>query len=439
MAAMSAQIDHHLGTPLSPNSCESALLLGSGELGREIAIALMRLGVRVCAADSYPGAPAAQVAHEAKVIDMTDADALEALISAVKPDIIIPEVEAIATQELTKAARHGVQVVPSSRIAAICMNRELLRLLAHEELGLPTTDYRFAGSLEELRQAANRVGYPCVVKPIMSSSGRGQSIVNGQDGIQAAWFEAQEGRRSVGASKSGGSQTGASILVIVESLAPLDYELTVLTVSSSAGVATCQPIGQRQDGGDYQESWQPAAIPSSVLDTARDMAKRAVQGLVELAQANDELGWGVFGVELFVLADGRVLFNEVSPRPHDTGMVTMISQRIDEFTLHARAILGAPITPEHLNLAIPDGSVAASHAVVVHGDGEVNFDGLFEALGAPDTDLRIFDKPSVHGARRMAVTLAIGNSVEDARMRAAQVATNLDIDVKTAQISPWAQ
>ena len=402
MATMSSDhIDHRLGTPLSTRQSVRALLLGSGELGREIAIALMRLGVWVCAADSYQGAPAAQVAHESDVLDMADPAALDALIERVRPNIIIPEVEAIATSELEHASQRGIQVVPSSGIAAICMNRELLRVLASN---------------------ASTVGYPCVVKPIMSSSGHGQSIVRNESGIDAAWHEAQVGRRAAGA--------GGVSRVIVEALAPLDYELTVLTVSSSAGVATCPPIGQRQDHGDYRESWQPAAGDCQVLETARDLARNAVRGLVEQARTNGELGWGVFGVELFVLTDGTVLFNEVSPRPHDTGMVTMISQRIDEFTLHARAILGLPITQEHLNLTMAPGQVAASHAVVVEGEGEVTFAALPQALAHVNTDLRIFDKPSVHGHRRMAVALAVGDGVEDARSRAAKVVEDLAVDVQ---------
>ena len=421
----SADTDHNLGTPLSANHSVRVLLLGSGELGREIAIALIRLGAWVCAADSYQGAPAAQVAHRAEVLNMADPAALDALIAKVKPDIIIPEVEAIATSELEHAAGQGIQVVPSSGIAKICMNRELLRVLAHEQLGLPTTQYRFAGSSDELRSGALEVGYPCVVKPIMSSSGHGQSMVRDESQIDAAWHEAQVGRRAAG--------SGGVSRVIVESLAPLDYELTVLTVSSSAGVATCQPIGQRQDHGDYRESWQPAAVEPKVLETARDVARRAVQGLVEHARNHGELGWGVFGVELFVLKDGTVLFNEVSPRPHDTGMVTMISQRIDEFTLHARAILGLPVTQEHLGLAIPAGRVGASHAVVVEGEGEVTFSELAKALEPADTELRIFNKPSVHGHRRMAVSLAIGDTVAEARAAAAKVADDLTIAVLPLQ------
>ena len=420
-------INRPLGTPLGKQSTR-VLFLGSGELGKEVTIELMRLGAWVCAADSYAGAPAQQVAHEARVLDMADPQQLKALFDDIKPDIIVPEVEAIATQVLAQAAANGAQVVPSAEIAAICMDRERLRVLAHEELGLPTTPYRFAGTLEELRAGANEVGYPCVVKPIMSSSGHGQSIVRTPDAIDAAWTEAQEGRRA--------HDEGDISRVIVEALAPLERELTVLTVSSSAGIVTCTPIGQRQESGDYRESWQthePAdqVDPGRADETARaqHIAKTAVEGLVAKARQSGETGWGVFGVELFVLTDGSILFNEVSPRPHDTGMVTMISQRLSEFALHARAILGLPVTPEHVALAIPEGTTAASHAIVVEGDGQATFGNTAQALVEPGTDLRIFAKPEVHGHRRMAVALAIGADESDARAKAAHVADSLDIRV----------
>jgi len=420
-------INRPLGTPLGKQPTR-VLFLGSGELGKEVTIELMRLGAWVCAADSYAGAPAQQVAHEARVLDMADPQQLKALFDDIKPDIIVPEVEAIATQVLAQAATNGAQVVPSAEIAAICMDRERLRVLAHEELGLPTTPYRFAGTLEELRAGANEVGYPCVVKPIMSSSGHGQSIVRTPDAIDAAWTEAQEGRRA--------HDEGDISRVIVEALAPLERELTVLTVSSSAGIVTCTPIGQRQESGDYRESWQthePAnqVDPGRADETARaqHIAKTAVEGLVAKARQSGETGWGVFGVELFVLTDGSILFNEVSPRPHDTGMVTMISQRLSEFALHARAILGLPVTPEHVALAIPEGTTAASHAIVVEGDGQATFGNTAQALVEPGTDLRIFAKPEVHGHRRMAVALAIGADESDARAKAAHVADSLDIRV----------
>ncbi|NMM98722.1 formate-dependent phosphoribosylglycinamide formyltransferase [Bifidobacterium olomucense] len=410
-----------LGTPLGKHPTR-VLFLGSGELGKEVTIELMRLGAWVCAADSYDGAPAQQAAHEYRVLDMANATELQALFDEVKPDIIVPEVEAIATDVLAGAAAAGAQVVPSAEIAAICMDRERLRVLAHEELGLPTTPYRFAGSLEELREGAATVGYPCVVKPVMSSSGHGQSVVRSADAIDAAWTEAQEGRRA--------ADEGDVSRVIVEALAPLDRELTVLTVSSSAGIVTCAPIGQRQESGDYRESWQPAAEPAGESERAQEIARTAVEGLVARAHKAGETGWGVFGVELFVLTDGSILFNEVSPRPHDTGMVTMASQRLSEFALHARAILGLPITAEHVALNLTDGTTAASHAIVVAGDGEAEFTNVAEALAEPGTDLRIFAKPEVHGHRRMAVALAIGTSEADARAKAGRVADTLKIDVR---------
>ena len=413
-------IDRPLGTPLGSHPTR-VLFLGSGELGKEVAIELMRLGAWVCAADSYAGAPAQQVAHEARVLDMADPAQLRALFAEVRPDIIVPEVEAIATGELAAAAASGAQVVPSAGIAAICMDRERLRVLAHETLGLPTTPYRFAGSLAELEAGAEAVGYPCVVKPVMSSSGHGQSVVRSADAIGAAWHEAQVGRRAAG--------EGGVSRVIVEALAPLDYELTMLTVSSSAGIVTCAPIGQRQESGDYRESWQPAACPAGVLDEAHRIARAAVEGLVAEARRAGETGWGVFGVELFVLRDGAVLFNEVSPRPHDTGMVTMASQRLSEFALHARAILGMPVTEGHVALALPAGQVAASHAIVVEGEGQAVFTHVGEALADPAGDLRIFAKPAVHGHRRMGVALATGGSADEARAKAAAVAGALVIDV----------
>ena len=402
--------NHALGTPLGKHPTR-VLFLGSGELGKEVTIELMRLGAWVCAADSYEGAPAQQVAHEYRVLDMANAEQLRTLFDEIQPDIIVPEVEAIATSELAAAAERGAQVVPSAEIASICMDRERLRVLAHEELGLPTTPYRFAGSLEELRAGAEMVGYPCVVKPIMSSSGHGQSVVRSADAIDAAWVEAQEGRRA--------HDEGDVSRVIVEALAPLDYELTVLTVSSSAGIVTCAPIGQRQESGDYRESWQPASFTQDVLAQAQRIARTAVEGLVAKAKASGEKGWGVFGV----------LFNEVSPRPHDTGMVTMASQRLSEFALHAHAILGLPITQEHVALSIPDGAVAASHAIVIQGDGEAEFRNVANALSQPGTDLRIFAKPEVHGHRRMAVALAIGTDEADARAKAENVSESLEIDI----------
>lgn len=409
-----------LGTSI-PGRSTRVLMLGSGELGKEVALELMRLGVIVHAADSYSGAPAGQIAHVAHVLNMADTTELNALIDKVQPDIIVPEVEAIATSELAAAAQRGIQVVPCAQIAAICMDRERLRVLAHETLGLPTTPYRFAGSFDQLRQGADEVGYPCVVKPVMSSSGHGQSVVRSADELEQAWTEAQQGRRAANGSVS---------RVIVEHLVDLDYELTILTVSSSAGVVTCAPIGHRQEHGDYRESWQPARVGEEQLRESQRIAKRAVEGLIEHASLPGEKGWGVFGVEVFVLTDGTVLFNEVAPRPHDTGMVTLISQRLSEFALHARAILGAPLTPAHVALSIADGQVAASHAIVLEGQGAAAFSALEVALEDPDSDVRIFGKPEVKGHRRMAVTLAISDSEQHAREKAIHIANRLEADVR---------
>ena len=412
-----------IGTPLSAHATR-VMLLGSGELGKEVLIALQRLGVETIAVDRYDNAPGQQVAHHARTIAMSDAAQLRAQIEAERPDLVVPEIEAIATPELERLEAEGVvRVIPTARAARLTMDREGIRRLAAETLGLPTSPYRFCDSLEELQAAIDAgIGYPCVVKPVMSSSGHGQSVVRSADAIDAAWTEAQEGRRA--------ADEGDVSRVIVEALAPLERELTVLTVSSSAGIVTCAPIGQRQESGDYRESWQPATEPDGEAERARDIARTAVEGLVAKAQAAGETGWGVFGVELFVLTDGSILFNEVSPRPHDTGMVTMASQRLSEFALHARAILGLPITPEHVALTIPAGSVAASHAIVVAGDGEVEFTDVAAALAEPGTDLRIFAKPEVHGHRRMAVALAVGESEADARAKAGLVADALTITVE---------
>lgn len=416
----SSSVNYPLGNPAA-NHQTRVLLLGSGELGREIAIELTRLGAFVIAADSYEHAPAMQIAQESHVLDMTDPAALSNLIAEVRPSIIIPEIEAIATPELAKAASNGIQVVPSSRIAAICMDREALRTLMHETLGLPTTPYRFAGSFDEFKAGAQAVGYPCVVKPVMSSSGHGQSVLHSTNDLEPAWQEAQTGRRDA---KDGGISR-----VIVEAFAPLDYELTMLTVSSSASIVVCSPIGQRQEDGDYRESWQPAQVDPNTLEQAQDIARKAVSGLAGIAHKDGERGWGVFGVELFVLKNGEVLFNEVSPRPHDTGMVTMISQHLSEFALHARAVLGVPVTEESVALSLKNGEVAASHAIVVAGNGQATFSNVPEALSQPGTDLRIFGKPAVNGHRRMAVTLATGQDEVEARDKASGVEQMLDVAI----------
>lgn len=409
---------HQLGAPYS--NPVRVLLLGSGELGKEIALELMRLGAWVCAADSYEHAPAHHVAHESRVLNMADPHALNALIVEIQPHIIVPEVEAIATSELSAAAQHGIQVVPSCKAAQICMDREALRRLAAEDLGLPTSPYRCAGSFEEFKEAVDAIGFPCVVKPVMSSSGHGQAVMRSQDDVEQAWHTAQTGGRV--------SIEGQASRVVVEGFVNIVEELTILTISSSAGIVTCPPIGQRQDHGDYRESWQPAQVGDSVRDTAARYARTIVQGMTNAAQAQGERGWGVYGVELFVLDNGSVLFNEVSPRPHDTGMVTMLSQHFSEFALHARAVLGIPVTTDTVALRNAE-TVVASHAVVVEGEGEVTFSHVAEALALPHTDLRIFGKPVVHGERRMAVTLAAGNTAQEARDTAEQVAQCLQVTI----------
>ena len=388
-----------LGTPLGKHPTR-VLFLGSGELGKEVTIELMRLGAWVCAADSYAGAPAQQVAHEYRVLDMANADQLRALFDEIQPDIIVPEVEAIATSELAAAAARGAQVVPSAEIAAICMDRERLRVLAHEELGLPTTPYRFAGSLEELREGAQIVGYPCVVKPIMSSSGHGQSVVRSEEDIDCGWRNAQRGGRA-GAGK-----------VIVEGFVKFDYEITLLTVRHCGGTSFLEPIGHYQQDGDYRESSQP--MTAAVRKQAEEIARRITDALG---------GRGLFGVELFVQGD-RVIFSEVSPRPHDTGMVTMISQDLSEFALHVRAILGLPVP----NIAFHGPS--ASRAVVVEGDSNrMEFANLENVLSEPDTQMRIFGKSEIDGRRRMAVLLARGKTVEEAREKTARAYAKLQINV----------
>lgn len=411
------------GTPYGEHAVR-VLLLGSGELGKEITLELMRLGAWICAADSYEHAPAHQVAHEARVLNMADPDQLNALIAEIQPNIIIPEVEAIATDQLAAAAQSGIQVVPSCQAAQICMDREALRRLAAETLGLPTSPYRFAGSFEEFQAGVQAVGFPCVVKPVMSSSGHGQAVMRSEADIEQAWHTAQTGGRV--------AQEGHTSRVVIEGFVNIVEELTILTISSSAGIVACAPIGQRQDHGDYRESWQPAQINQAVRDQAADFARQIVQGLTDVARAHGERGWGVYGVELFVLDDGSVLFNEVSPRPHDTGMVTMISQHFSEFALHARAVLGIPVTEASVALRNSE-LIGVSHAMVIEGEGEATFSNLPQALATDYTDIRIFSKPQVHGHRRMAVVLAADTTVERARAKADAFAQELEVTVTPAQ------
>ncbi len=382
-----------IGTPLSPTATK-IMLLGSGELGKEVAIELQRLGCEVIAVDRYANAPAMQVAHHRHVIDMLDEQALRGIIDLDRPDLIVPEIEAIATEVLIALEREGQHVVPTARAVHLTMNREGIRRLAAEELELPTSPYRFAETREAFERAVAEIGLPCVVKPVMSSSGKGQSLVHSLGEVGAAWDYAQSGGRA------GGGR------VIVEGFIDFDYEITLLTVRHAGGVSFCEPIGHRQEDGDYRESWQPQAMS----ELARLEAER-VAGAVTGALG----GHGVFGVELFVKGD-QVWFSEVSPRPHDTGMVTLISQSLSQFALHVRAILGLPI-PKIRQLG-----PSASAALLVEGESDrVSFERIDQALAEADTELRLFGKPTVKGKRRMGVALARADSVEQAVQRACQV------------------
>ena len=392
-------ISHTLGTPLSP-SATKVMLLGSGELGKEVIIALQRLGVEVIAVDRYPNAPGHQVAHRAHVIDMTDGAALEALITQERPDLVVPEIEAIATDKLAELEAAGrITCIPTARAAQLTMNREGIRRLAAEELGLATSPYRFASSLAELEQACAAVGFPCVVKPVMSSSGKGQSKLDTPGDVQAAWDHAAAGGR-VDAGR-----------VIAEGFIDFDYEITLLTVRSVGAdgqveTSFCDPIGHKQVQGDYVESWQPHPMQPLALQRSREIAARVTANLG---------GLGVFGVELFVKGD-MVWFSEVSPRPHDTGMVTMASQVQSEFELHAKAILGLPV-----NTALR----APGASAVIYGQLEeagIAFEGVAEALRVPGVDLRLFGKPESFARRRMGVALATADDTGTARERALEAA-----------------
>lgn len=390
-----------IGTVFSPIGTK-ALLCGSGELGKEVAIELQRFGIEVVALDRYPNAPAMQVAHRSYVVSMLDGARLREIIERERPDYIIPEIEAIATDVLVDLEKEGYRIVPTARAAQLTMNREGIRRLAAEQLGLPTSEYRFAVTRDEFGQAIQEVGFPCVVKPIMSSSGHGQSVVRSQEDVDKAWRTTQEGGRA-GAGK-----------VIVEGFVNFDYEITLLTVRHCGGTSFLEPIGHYQKDGDYRESWQPQPMSPSVRKQAEDIARKITDALG---------GYGIFGVELFVQGD-RVIFSEVSPRPHDTGMVTMISQDLSEFALHVRAILGLPIP----NIAFHGPS--ASRAVVVEGDtNRVELANLEEVLSEPDTQIRIFGKSEIGGHRRMAVLLARGSSVEEARAKTARSYAKLKINL----------
>ena len=387
-----------IGTPLSPHATR-VLLLGSGELGKEVAIELQRFGVEVIAADRYADAPAMQVAHRSHVLDMLDGEAVRALIACECPHIVVPEIEAICTPVLEALEAEGVtRVIPTARAARLTMDREGIRRLAAETLGLPTSAYHFVDTEADYRDAVRAVGLPCVIKPVMSSSGHGQSCVRTASDIDAAWAYAQTGGRS-GAGR-----------VIVEGFVDFDYEITLLTVRHAAGTSFCEPIGHRQEDGDYRESWQPQPMSALALQRAQDIAR---------AVANNLGGWGVFGMEFFIKGD-MVWFSEVSPRPHDTGLVTLASQDLSEFALHARAILGLPIP------VIRQLGPSASCAVLAHGQGVPQFGNVAAALQQPDSQLRLFGKPRVAGHRRVAVTLARGDSIEVARSSACAAAAQLD-------------
>ncbi|BCT91290.1 phosphoribosylglycinamide formyltransferase 2 [Lysobacter helvus] len=397
-----------LGTPLSP-SATRVLLLGSGELGKEVALELQRFGVEVIAADRYANAPAMQVSHRAHVLDMLDGAAIRALIEKEQPHIVVPEIEAIHTatlveieREAANGARGGLRVIPTARAARLTMDREGIRRLAAETLGLPTSPYRFVDTFEDYADAVRAVGLPCVVKPVMSSSGKGQSTLRSDADIRPAWDYAQTGGRA-GAGR-----------VIVEGFIDFEYEITLLTVRHAAGTAFCEPIGHLQRDGDYRESWQPQAMSQRALERAQDIAR---------AVTDDLGGWGVFGVELFVRGD-EVWFSEVSPRPHDTGLVTLASQDLSQFALHARAILGLPIP------AIRQLGPTASCAMLAVGHGVPVFDGVENALKQADTALRLFGKPRVEGHRRVGVTLARGTDIEDARSRARDAAAAITISLE---------
>jgi len=364
-----------------------AMLLGSGELGKEVVIELKRLGVEVIAVDKYANAPAMQVADRSYVISMLDADALEKIILEEKPDYIVPEVEAIATQKLVELEEKGFNVVPTAKAVNFTMNREGIRTLAAETLGMKTSPYAFAANKQEFLEAIEKIGMPCVVEPVMSSSGHGQSVVKTANDIDYAWDYSQSGGRA-GSGK-----------VIVEGFVDFDYEITLLTVRHSGGTSFCAPIGHKQVDGDYRTSWQPHPMSPKAQASAEEYAKKITDALG---------GYGIFGVEMFIKGD-EVLFSEVSPRPHDTGMVTMISQNLSEFALHARAILGIPI------VNIRQYAPSASRAIVVEGDSdEIEYSNIEKVLSRADTDMRIFGKPEVRGHRRMAVMLARSDSIENA-------------------------
>ena len=388
-----------IGTPLS-SSATKVLLCGAGELAKEVVIELQRFGCEVIAIDRYANAPAMQVAHRCHIINMLDGNELRKIIEAEKPDYIVPEIEAIATDTLVELEKEGFTVIPTAKATQLTMNREGIRRLAAEELKLPTSPYRFAATESEYKLAVKEIGFPCLVKPVMSSSGKGQSLLRSEADIESSWKYAQEGGRA-GSGK-----------VIIEGFVDFDYEITLLTVRHISGVSYCQPIGHRQENGDYRESWQPQPMSANALSLAKDIATKITEALG---------GYGLFGVELFVKGD-QVWFSEVSPRPHDTGMVTLISQNLSEFALHARAILDLPIP------LIEQYGASASAVLIANGDSDtVTFSNLDKVLSEADTDLRLFGKPEVKGIRRMGVALAKAPTVEKAVEKAVNAIKQLKI------------
>lgn len=389
----------NIGTPLTNNSTK-VLLCGSGELGKEVAIELQRYGCEVIAIDRYDNAPAMQVAHRSYSVDMLDEKSLRSIIEKEKPNLIVPEVEAIATNVLVDLESEGFNVIPTARATSLTMNREGIRKLAAEELGLQTSPYRFASDKSGFDQAIQEVGIPCVVKPIMSSSGKGQSTITAEDQIEDSWQYAQEGGRA-GAGK-----------VIVEGFVEFDYEITLLTVRHKNGTSFCEPIGHVQSDGDYRQSWQPQPMTDEALSSAQKVAESITSALG---------GYGIFGVELFIKGD-EVIFSEVSPRPHDTGLVTLISQDISQFALHARAILGLPIPN------IMQHGPCASSVILGEGHSEkISFKGVDKALNEPDTQIRLFGKPSISGRRRLGVAVARGNSIDEAKDKAIRASEAINI------------
>ncbi|OCG77546.1 formate-dependent phosphoribosylglycinamide formyltransferase [Gilliamella sp. Occ4-3] len=388
-----------LGTPLSPTATK-ILLCGAGELAKEVAIELQRFGCEVIAVDRYANAPAMQVAHRYHIVNMLDGDALRKVIEVENPDYIVPEIEAISTSTLVELEKEGFTVIPTAKATQLTMNREGIRRLAAEELKLPTSPYRFAENEFEYEQMVKEIGFPCLIKPVMSSSGKGQSLLRSEVDIKSSWIYAQEGGRS------GGGK------VIIEGFIDFDYEITLLTVRHINGVSFCEPIGHRQEKGDYRESWQPQQMPEKALKKAKNIATKITEALG---------GRGVFGVELFVKGE-QVWFSEVSPRPHDTGMVTLISQNLSEFALHARAILGLPIP------IIEQYGACASSVLLIEGNSkQITFANIDKALSEPQTDLRLFGKPEVKGTRRMGVALARASTVKEATNKAINVTKQLKI------------